>query len=160
MPGTVETADNRLECILVVDDDVLVRMVIAGYLRECGFKVIEAVDADEAMIVLDQAEVHVDVVFSDVEMPGVDGFALTKWIRAHRPEIAVILAGTPARAMDAAADLCKSGPDLAKPYEPQLVLERIRRLLADRERKRKTVTGASIVPSIPPTAAPERPPAA
>ena len=117
MPDTGEMVENRLECILVVDDDVLVRMVIAGYLRECGFKVIEAVDADEAITVLEQPGVHVDVVFSDVEMPGMDGFALTKWIRGARPDIAVILAGTPARAIDAAADLCKSGPDLAKPYE-------------------------------------------
>jgi len=149
MPDTIETVENRLECILVVDDDVLVRMVIAGYLRECGFKVIEAVGAHEAMIVLEQAEVHVDVVFSDVEMPDMDGFALTKWIREHRPEVAVILAGTPARAIDAAADLCRSGPDLAKPYEPQLVLERIRRLIADRERRGRTPARASLVPTIP-----------
>jgi CheY-like chemotaxis protein len=156
MPDTTETVENVLECILIVDDDVLVRMVIAGYLRECGFKVIEAVDADEAIVVLEQAEVHVDVVFSDVEMPGMDGFALTKWIRSHRPDVAVILAGTPTRAMDAAADLCKSGPDLAKPYEPQLVLERIRRLLADR--KRRSVPRASLVPSIPAPPTRELPP--
>src|SRR3954454_18340537 len=158
MPDTIETVENALECILVVDDDVLVRMVIAGYLRECGFRVIEAAGAHEAMVVLEQAEVHVDVVFSDVEMPEMDGFALTPWIRQRRPELPVILAGTPARAMDAAADLCKSGPPLAKPYEPQLVLERIRRLMADRERKRRTPARSSLVPTISATPASELPP--
>jgi CheY-like chemotaxis protein len=133
MPETTETAVKRPETLLVVEDNVLVRMVIAAYLRDCGFRVIEAVSADEAITVLEQGEVLVDIVFSDVEMPGtIDGFGLNRWVREHRPEVPVILAGTPARASEAAADLCRSGPDLAKPYEPQLVLDRIRRLLAER----------------------------
>ena len=44
----------------------------------------------------------------------------------------VILAGTPAKAADAAAELCDEGPNLARPYEPQLVVDRIKRLLAKR----------------------------
>jgi DNA-binding NtrC family response regulator len=108
-------------------------MVIASYLRDCGFRVIEAVSADEAITVLEQSDVLVDVVFSDVEMPGsLDGFGLNRWVREHRPDTPVILAGTPSRASEAAADLCRSGPDLAKPYEPQLVLDRIRRMLGGR----------------------------
>ena len=68
------------ETILVVEDDVLVRIPIAQYLRDCGYKVIEAVSADEAMTVLLHREIVVDVVFSDIEMPGsVDGFGLAKW---------------------------------------------------------------------------------
>lgn len=137
MPDTTSAIAKANETILVVDDDVLIRMAISGYLRDCGFRVIEAANADEAMTVLGQDDFPVDVVFSDVEMPGMDGFQLMRWVRDHRPAVAVILAGTPARAMDAAESLCKSGPDLAKPYEPQLVLERIRRLLAQRERNRE-----------------------
>jgi len=53
-----------------------VRMPIAQYLRDCGYKVIEAVDADEAMVVLLYRETVLDVVFSNLEMPGsVDGLA-------------------------------------------------------------------------------------
>ena len=44
------------ETILVVEDDVLVRMPIAQYLRDCGYRVIEAVSADEAMAVFDIAK--------------------------------------------------------------------------------------------------------
>ncbi len=122
------------QTVLVVDDEVLVRMVIAAYLRDCGYRVVEAASADEAMLVIEHDEEGaVGVVLSDVEMAGEpDGFALAKWIRGRRPACEVILAGTAARAAEAAGDLCEHGPMLAKPYEPQAVLDRIRRLLARR----------------------------
>jgi len=88
------------ETILVVEDDVLIRMPIADYLRDCGYRVIEAVSADEAMSVLMHQETQVDIVFSDIEMPGsTDGFGLSKWIRDNRPGIDVILTGTVPRAL-------------------------------------------------------------
>jgi CheY-like chemotaxis protein len=118
------------EMILVVEDEVLIRMVISEYLRECGFKVIEAANADEAIIILEQANLKIDIVFSDIEMPGsMDGFGLSRWLRHNKPELKVILAGTVTRAANAAADLCDEGPTLAKPYEPRAVVDRIRRLL-------------------------------
>jgi len=123
------------ETILVVEDDVLVRMPIAQYLRDCGYKVIEAVNADEAMTLLMHQETVVDIVFSDIEMPGsTDGFGLSKWIREHRPGLDVILAGTVPRAVNAAKELCDATP-LPKPYEPQAVHDHIRRLLAARKAK-------------------------
>ena len=83
--------------ILVVEDDVLVRNVVAAYLRECGFDVIEANGADEAVHVL-QADVRVDIVFSDVNMPGsMDGFGLAQWVRRERPWLRVILTSGAAR---------------------------------------------------------------
>jgi CheY-like chemotaxis protein len=133
-----ETADTTTrETILVVEDEVIVRMIISDYLRGCGYRVVEAVDAKEALVVLQDAEVKVDIVFSDIEMPGsMDGFALSQWIRTHRPGVDVILAGSVPRAAKAAADLCDDGP-LPKPYQPQLVADRIRRLIAARAAKKK-----------------------
>lgn len=70
---------DRQEPILVVDDEILIRHVIADYLRGGGYEVIEASDADEAVGLLRQAEIEIDVVFSDVQMPGsMDGFSLAK----------------------------------------------------------------------------------
>lgn len=121
------------EVVLVVEDDILIRMPIAQYLRDCGYRVIEAADADEAMAVLLHEETRVDVVFSDIEMPGsVDGFGLAKWIRKHRPGLDVILAGTVPRAVNAAHELCEAG-SLPKPYERHAVQDQIRRLLATRK---------------------------
>jgi DNA-binding NtrC family response regulator len=124
------------ETILVVEDDVLVRMPIAQYLRDCGYKVIEAVNADEAMTVLLQQETVVDIVFSAIEMSAsTDGFGLSKWVREHRPGLDVILTGTVPRAVNAAKELCDDGP-MPKPYEPRAVHDQIRRLLAARNAKR------------------------
>jgi DNA-binding NtrC family response regulator len=120
------------ETVLVVEDDVLIRMPIAQYLRDCGYKVIEAVNADEAMTVLLHQETVVDIVFSAIDMSGsTDGFGLSQWVREHRPGLGVILTGTVPRAVNAAKQLCDDGP-IPKPYEPRAVLDQIRRLLAAR----------------------------
>ena len=127
--GGVATA----ETVLVVEDDVLVRLVIAGYLRECGYRVVEAANAEEALRLLQRDDVRIDVVLTDVEMPGaMDGFALARWLRRERPDVEVVMAGTPARAADAAGGLCEEGPTLTRPNPPGAVLARIRRLLAMR----------------------------
>jgi CheY-like chemotaxis protein len=123
------------ETVLVVEDDVLVRLVIAAYLRDCGYRVIEAASADEAVRLLESGEPHVDVLLTDVEMPGeMDGFGLAQWARRARPGVEVVMAGTPARAADAAGELCEDGPTPTRPHPPSAVLARIRRLLAMRER--------------------------
>lgn len=128
-----QSASPAAHTVLVVEDEVLIRMVISEYLRDCGYRVIEAASADEALLVLQQTDLKVDVVLSDVEMPGsMDGFGLAQWVRQHRKDLDIILVGNAARAADAAADLCESAPTLGKPYEPQVVVGRIRRLLADR----------------------------
>lgn len=131
---TTGSAQNQ-ETVLVVEDDVLVRMPIAQYLRDCGYIVIEAANADEAMTVLLHPETAVDVVFTDIDMPGsVDGFGLAKWIREHRPKLDVFLAGTVPRAVENAKELCAQGP-IPKPYDAQTVHNHIRRLLAARKAK-------------------------
>src|SRR5262249_10815606 len=77
------------------EDEVLGRMPISQYLRDCGYRVIDAANAQEAVTVLSYEETVVDGVFTDIEMPGaLDGFGLAKWVREHRPGVEVILAGT------------------------------------------------------------------
>jgi DNA-binding response OmpR family regulator len=121
-----------MQSLLVVEDEILIRFQICDYLRECGFKVIEAASADEAVVILKEPDLAVHLVLSDVEMPGsMDGFGLAQWIRKERPGLPIVLVGTPAKAADAAADLCEDGPQLAKPYEPQILLDRIKRILAE-----------------------------
>jgi DNA-binding NtrC family response regulator len=128
------------EIVLVVEDDVLVRMPIAQYLRDCGYKVIEAANADEAIAVLSHEDTTVHAVFTDIEMPGVvDGFGLAKWIRQHRPGLDVLLAGTLPRVVENAKELCEQGP-VPKPYDHQVVHNHIKRLLAARQ------AGKSLMP--------------
>jgi CheY-like chemotaxis protein len=122
--------------ILVVDDEVLIRLVIAEYLRECGYTVHEAAHADEAIAVLDTPDITIDLVLSDVQMPGgsIDGFGLARWVRRHHPEVKVLLTSGAARSTEIAGELCERGPFLAKPYEPSVALERIKHLLATAQR--------------------------
>jgi CheY-like chemotaxis protein len=132
-----EASRSGADTILVVEDEILLRHVIAEYLRDCGYRVIEAVDADEAILVLQQSTVTVDVLFSDIDMPGsIDGFGLSQWTRSNRPDIEVVLTGSVPRAVNAAATLCEEGA-VPKPYEPQSVHDRIRRLLAARPKRGK-----------------------
>jgi CheY-like chemotaxis protein len=129
MTDTAVSMPAFTSTILVVEDEVLIRSNIAQYLRECGYRVIEAVNAEEALIVL-RSEIRIDLVLTDVQMPGsMDGFELAKWIRANKKQVQVILVGTPERAAHAAGELCEDGPLLAKPYEPQALLDLIRRHL-------------------------------
>jgi DNA-binding NtrC family response regulator len=122
------------DTILVVDDDVIVRMSIAEYLRHCGYRVIQAVSITEARQVLNDQRIKVDVVFADLHSPSSgDTFTLAQWVRQERPEVDVVLAGSIKGAAKAAAEVCEEGP-LVKPFEPQTLVERIRRLKAARQR--------------------------
>ncbi len=116
--------------ILVVEDEVLIRMAVCDYLRGCGFRVIEAGSADEAVEVL-KVDTAIDIVFSDVNMPGnLDGFGLAQWVRRERPRLKVILTSGVARKAKAAGELCEDGPFLEKPYNHGDLERHIRRLLA------------------------------
>jgi DNA-binding response OmpR family regulator len=128
-----ESQDQALpgDCILFVDSDVLPRQSIAEYLRGCGYKVLEAINTDEAMAILSKEPVKIDILLADAMAPGaLDGFSLARWTRENRPEIKIVLAGTASGEATKAADLCEEGPHLAKPYHPQLLIDRIKRLVA------------------------------
>jgi CheY-like chemotaxis protein len=110
--------------ILVVEPDILVRMVIASYLRECGYKILEGVSAADVIATMDGGH-KVDTVFSEVRLNGeLGGFELACWIREHHPGVDVILTTSVNRTADQAGSLCEEGP-LEKPYHPQEIVRRI-----------------------------------
>jgi DNA-binding response OmpR family regulator len=128
------TADGLT--VMVVEPDVVVRMAIAEFLRECGYKVIETGLAEDVLTVL-QSGAGLDIVFTEVKLPGaIDGFTLARDLRQTHPEIDVILASGIQSAAEKSEDLCDDGP-IQKPYHPQTVVGRIN-LLLERRRSSKT----------------------
>jgi DNA-binding response OmpR family regulator len=122
--------------ILVVEPDVLLRTAIAQYLRDCGHKVIEGTAAEDVWAAL-ATPTRVDVVFSEVQLPGeIDGFSLARRIRQTHPDIDVILTSSVVDAVEKSKELCDEGP-IGKPYRPTDLLARIQRLRA-RRRSSKT----------------------
>ena len=104
-----------IQTVLLVEDEVIAPMMLAEYLRDCGYKVIEASDTDEALVVLQHTEIEVDVVLCGISKTGsAGGFALSQWVRSTRPWTEIILAGNHARAADAAGQLWEAGPTLSK----------------------------------------------
>jgi CheY-like chemotaxis protein len=130
-PAVSEDSEPALaSAILVVEDEVLVRVVVTGFLRDCGFDVFEAANAVEAIRIL-QAGVRIDVVFSDVNMPGdMDGFGLSQWIGRECPDAKVILTSGIHRTASDARELRAHGPVMAKPYSHAELEQRIREMLA------------------------------
>ena len=98
--------------ILIVEDDVLLRLTIAGSLRDAGFEVLEAANAAEAVQILKC--IPVDALFSDIDMPGkMDGLALAQWVRQRRLDTRIILTSGGERALGSAKEYASF---LAKPY--------------------------------------------
>lgn len=128
---------SKLPALLIVDGDVLVRHHLAEYLRDCGFHVVEASTSKEALTFLGEEKILIDAVLTDVNIAGdMSGFELAQWVRENCENTDVVLVGTLESAVEKAAGLCEESDNLRKPYDPQLVLERIKRLRAERDRKR------------------------
>ena len=127
------TSGETASSILIVDADIVSRHVIADYLRHCGYAVVEAANTDEALVALQEPTLEIDVILCDVSALGSQsGFELAGWVRAHRPGLEVRLASGADTAARTAADLCGSGPHLKRPYEPDAVVDYIKRLRASR----------------------------
>jgi DNA-binding response OmpR family regulator len=118
-----------------VESDLAIRQPLGEYLRECGYKVCEAVDTDEAIKILSDGAIAIDIILCDVKSTGqFDGFGLSRWVKEKNLPAKVILAGSIEGAAQKAGNLCEDGPLLSKPYDHSALLDRIKRLLARRDR--------------------------
>ncbi len=126
-----ERASAPRQTVLVVDDVILVRMLVAKHLRESGFTVIEAGGAQDALHLLEESD-EIGVVFSDIALSeGGDGFALAGQIRERWPEVRVVLGSG---VDDVAARAWRANypaPILRKPYDLPEVADRLRTMLQE-----------------------------
>jgi|SRR6185437_2572209 CheY-like chemotaxis protein len=118
---------TRSPAVLVVEDEVLIRMSIADSLEEAGFTVYEAANADQAIKLL---EVHQDirVLFTDIDMPGsMDGLRLAEAVRNRWPPVKIII--TSGHVKIRQEELPVDGHFFAKPYDAALVVSAMRNLV-------------------------------
>ncbi len=110
--------------VLVVDDELFVRLMAVDAIEDAGHATIEAADADEAISLLEQRS-DVDVVFTDIKMPGsMDGLGLASTIHGRWPTLPVILTS----GHMAIEDLAAGTPFLQKPYRTSMLTDRLNAL--------------------------------
>jgi CheY-like chemotaxis protein len=115
-----------IQTVLVVEDDVLIRLMIVDALRHAGLEVLEASSADEALTILESAAT-VKLVFSDLRMPGtMDGIGLMKALRKNRPDLKLAVASgySPDWPSPNLVDAF-----IGKPYDVERAVARIKALL-------------------------------
>ena len=113
--------------VLVVEDEALIRLGTLQMLEDAGFEAVEAVNADEALKLLESRD-DILVVFTDVNMPGsVDGLRMAHTIRGRWPPVHLIV--TSGLLSPKIEDLPSRGRFVRKPYEFENVLATIQELL-------------------------------
>ncbi len=121
--------------VLVVDDEPMVREVVARYLLRDGHNVLQAADGDDAARVL--SENRLDLVVLDIMLPGVDGLTLLRRLRAVS-DVPVILLTARAEESDRILGLELGADDyLVKPFSPRELAVRVRTVLR-RSRNERT----------------------
>lgn len=111
--------------ILVVEDEVLVRLVLAEEFRAGGFSVVEAAGADEALSYL-RSGAPIDLVLTDMHMPGsLDGLGLAELVRRNYPRVAVVLTSGTALPRNLAGV-----PFVPKPYDVEQIVAMVHEWLA------------------------------
>jgi PAS domain S-box-containing protein len=122
---TRQVGRARRETVLVVEDNDAVRLFTTDTLRDLGFDVIEAVDAAEALKVLDQSK-RVDLMFTDIGLPGLNGRELAATVQRRHPQVRTLFTSGYAQ-MPSPTGSQSTGdiPLLSKPFTRAQLYQRV-----------------------------------
>ncbi|MBR9989252.1 MAG: PAS domain S-box protein, partial [Gemmatimonadetes bacterium] len=131
--ATMSTADHHgTETILLVEDEKNVRALAKRILERRGYTVLTAADGSEAIAIVEQDDQQIDLLLTDVIMPGLNGQDVAERVRAMRPDIRVLfMSGYNEEAVLRDGVLAPGTAFLEKPFSPATLLERVRRILLD-----------------------------
>jgi CheY-like chemotaxis protein len=114
--------------VLVVEDEAFLLFAIADELREVGYLVLEASNADQAIGLLETRQ-DISILFTDIDMPGsMDGLRLSIAVRDRWPPVKIII--TSGKRQPARETMPSGGVFLPKPYAPETVAATIQHLLS------------------------------
>ena len=124
---------GRGETVLVVDDEPVVRAMMVRALRDAGYQVLEAEDGPSALRLATVQEGPIHVLVTDLAMPGMRGRELARTLAATAKDIRVLFVSGFAGDEVERMGLLEAGrPFLSKPFPPELLVDRVRELLAGR----------------------------
>ena len=116
------------EVVLVVEDEVVVRSLIVEVLGELGYQTLEAGNAQEAMPFLENPQ-RIDLMISDVGLPGMNGRQLADLAQANRPELKVLLATGYAEGSNVEGYLAANMEIITKPFAIDALANKISEML-------------------------------
>ena len=119
------------ETVLLVEDEPTVRQLAARILRRQGYTVLEASDGAEALAFVERSgDLHIDLLFTDIVMPHMGGYALMEKLRQIRPEIKVQLTSGYTDSTTIIVNRLDYGIDfLGKPFTPSALARKVREVL-------------------------------
>ncbi|MBI2060999.1 MAG: response regulator [Nitrospirae bacterium] len=130
LPTEAQTCPRGCETVLLVEDDDMVRTIACRILRAGGYEVIEASNAQEALARIEKSGPRLDLLVTDVVMPGMSGWELVDLVRQNSPKTrALLISGYEAHQM-----LEKRMSDsymhfLPKPFSMKTLSEKVREVL-------------------------------
>jgi signal transduction histidine kinase/CheY-like chemotaxis protein len=123
-------AQGGKETLLLVDDEPAVRDSVRRLLERHGYTVIEARDAADALRLYDRHGPGIDLVLTDVTMPGMGGYELVEQLRARRPDLRVLfMSGYAERAMVNNGATGSGTGFVEKPFNVKTLMQRVREVL-------------------------------
>jgi DNA-binding response OmpR family regulator len=117
-------------CILIVEDEALVRDILAEELVEAGFDVLQAKNGDEAATLIESRSATFTLLVTDIHMPGArSGLAVARLMRRRNPRVPVIYTTGRPDIFDGMGPLGENETILAKPFLPSELVRNARSLL-------------------------------
>lgn len=122
---------NPRETILLVDDEETVLRFSARVLTKEGFRVLSARSGQEALVATQTRGDVVDLLVTDVMMPGMNGCQLAETLLAQRPSLRVLfMSGYAENVLVTNVGLVPGAAFLSKPFKPSVLVTKVRRVLA------------------------------
>ncbi len=121
-----QLTNNR---ILIVEDEMIVRLIGSDTLVDAGYEVVEAETADEALRILDQHG-DIEVLFTDIRMPGsMNGLELARVVHERWPAVKILITSGDTFPRD--SEIADHGRFLAKPYRTEVLRREVDKLLGN-----------------------------
>jgi two-component system, cell cycle sensor histidine kinase and response regulator CckA len=124
---------QRTETILLVEDEAFVREVTAEVLKSAGYKVLTSKSAGEAVGAYEEALDHIDLLLTDVVLPGESGRTLARKLRSHDPSLPVLLITGYGEQMAMSGTEAEGMQCLPKPFSAPILLKKVQQILDGRK---------------------------